>query len=302
MRALDRKLLRDLWHMRGQALAIAAVIMGGVATLVMSLSTYDSLVLTRDRFYADYRFAEVFANLKRAPESLADRLREMPGVERLQTRVRAGVKLEVEGFADPVTGLLFSLPDTGESELNRLHLKRGRLPAPYSPDEVVLVDTFAEAHGLGPGDHLAAIVNGRWQRLSVVGVAVSPEYVYQIAPGAMFPDFKRYGVLWMSRHTLAAAYDMQGAFNSLALSLAPGAREQEVIDRLDAWLARYGGTGAFARADQFSNRFLSEELRQLKTTARIFPAIFLGVAAFLLNVVVNRMVALQRDQIAILKA
>ncbi len=302
MRALDRKLLRDLWHMRGQALAIAAVIMGGVATLVMSLSTYDSLVLTRDRFYADYRFAEVFANLKRAPESLADRLREMPGVERLQTRVRAGVKLEVEGFADPVTGLLFSLPDTGESELNRLHLKRGRLPAPYSPDEVVLVDTFAEAHGLGPGDHLAAIVNGRWQRLSVVGVAVSPEYVYQIAPGAMFPDFKRYGVLWMSRHTLAAAYDMQGAFNSLALSLAPGAREQEVIDRLDAWLARYGGTGAFGREDQFSNRFLTEELRQLKTTARIFPAIFLGVAAFLLNVVVSRMVALQREQIAILKA
>ena len=302
MRALDLKLLRDLWHMRGQALAIAAVIMGGVATLVMSLSTYDSLVLTRDRFYADYRFAEVFALLKRAPESVADRLREIPGVERLETRVRAGVKLEVAGFAEPVTGLLFSLPDGREPELNRLHLKRGRLPEPYSPDEVVLTDTFADAHGLGPGDHVAAIINGRWKRLTIVGVAVSPEYVYQIAPGAMFPDFKRYGVLWMSRHTLASAYDMQGAFNNVTLSLAHGTPAQGVIDRLDVLLERYGGTGAFGRADQFSNRFLSEELKQLKTTARIFPAIFLGVAAFLLNVVVSRMVALQRDQIAILKA
>lgn len=302
MRALDVKLLRDLWHLRGQALAIAAVIMGGVATLVMSLSTYDSLVLTRDRFYADYRFAEVFALLKRAPESLAERLREIPGVERLETRVRAGVKLEVEGFADPVTGLIFSLPDEAEAELNRLHLKRGRLPEPYSPDEAVLTDTFADAHGLNPGDHLAAIINGRWKRLTIVGVAVSPEYVYQIAPGAMFPDFKRYGVLWMSRHTLASAYDMQGAFNSLALTVAPGTPVQAVIDQLDALLARYGGTGAFGRADQFSNRFLSEELKQLRTTARIFPAIFLGVAAFLLNVVVSRLIALQRDQIAILKA
>ena len=302
MRALDLKLLRDLWHLRGQALAIAAVIMGGVATLVMSLSTYDSLVITRDRFYADYRFAEVFAQLKRAPETLAERLREIPGVERLETRVRAGVKLEVEGFADPITGLIFSLPDAGEPELNRLHLKRGRLPEPFSPDEVVLTDTFADAHGLNPGDHLAAILNGRRHRLTIVGVAVSPEYVYQIAPGAMFPDFKRYGVLWMSRYSLASAYDMQGAFNSVALTLTPGTPVQAVIDPLDALLAPYGGTGAFGRADQFSNRFLSEELKQLRTTARIFPAIFLGVAAFLLNVVVARLIALQRGEIAILKA
>ncbi len=300
--ALDLKLLRDLWHLRGQALAIAAVIMGGVATLVMSLTTYDSLVRTRDRFYADYRFAQVFALLERAPESLAERLREIPGVDRLETRVRAGVKLEVAGFADPITGLIFSLPDGAEPELNRLHLKRGRLPAPYSPDEIVLSDTFADAHGLQPGDRLAAIINGRWQRLTVVGVAVSPEYVYQIAPGAMFPDFKRYGVLWMSRASLASAYDMQGAFNNLTLSLAPGTPVQPVIDRLDLLLTRYGGTGAFGREDQFSNRFLTEELKQLRTTARIFPAIFLGVAAFLLNVVVSRLITLQRGEIAILKA
>ena len=302
MKALDRKLLRDLWHLRGQVLAIAAVIMGGVATMVMSLSTYDSLTTTRDRFYGEYRFAEVFADLKRAPEPVAERLAAIPGVERLETRVRAGVKLEVEGFSDPITGLLLSLPDVGEPLLNGLHLRRGRSVQPWSADEVVLSDTFADAHGFQPGDTLAAIINGKRKQLTVVGVAVSPEYVYQIAPGSLFPDFKRYGVLWMGRSALAAAYDMEGGFNQVSLTLARDANEQDVIDRVDAVIGPYGGTGAFGRKDQFSNRFLSEELKQLQTMATVFPAIFLGVAAFLLNIVLSRLIALQREQIAILKA
>ena len=302
MTALNLKLLRDLWNMRGQALAIAAVIAGGVATLVMALSTYDSLLGTRDLFYRDYRFAQVFASLKRAPDGLAARLAEIPGVERLETRVVAVVKLEVEGFTDPVTGVLASLPNTGQPLLNTLHLKRGRWLTPYSGDEVIVSDTFADAHGLHPGDRIHAVINGKRKALTLVGVALSPEYVYQIAPGAMFPDFKRYGVLWMGRHALAAAYDMDGAFNSVSLILAPGANERAVIDRLDGLLARYGGIGAYGRKDQFSNRFLSEELKQLQTTATVFPSIFLGVAAFLLNVVVTRLIATQREQIAILKA
>ncbi|MEW5770137.1 MAG: ABC transporter permease [Pseudomonadota bacterium] len=302
MTALNLKLLRDLWHMRGQALAIAAVIAGGVATLVMALSTYDSLLTTRDRFYREYRFAEVFTTLKRAPEPVAQRLAAIPGVDRLETRVVAVVKLEVEGFEDPITGMLSSLPDVGAPLLNTLHLKRGRWPQPYSGDEVILSDTFADAHGLHPGDRLHAVINGKRKALTVVGVALSPEYVYQIAPGAMFPDFKRYGVLWMGRHALAAAYDMQGAFNSVSATLTPGSDEQAVVDRLDTVLAPYGGVGAHGRKDQFSNRFLSEELKQLQTTATVFPSIFLGVAAFLLNVVVTRLIATQREQIAILKA
>jgi putative ABC transport system permease protein len=302
MTALNLKLLRDLWAMRGQAVAIAAVIAGGLATLVMSLSTYDSLLTTRDRFYREYRFADVFTTLKRAPETLAPRLADIPGVERLETRVVAIVKLEVAGFGDPVTGVLASLPNVGPPLLNTLHLKRGRWITPYSGDEAIVSDTFADAHGLRPGDRIHAIINGRKKALTLVGVALSPEYVYQIAPGAMFPDFKRYGVLWMGRHALAVAYGMDGAFNSVTLRLTPGGDNQRVIDRLDHLLAPYGGVGAHARKDQFSNRFLSEELKQLQTTATVFPAIFLGVAAFLLNVVVTRLIATQREQIAILKA
>jgi putative ABC transport system permease protein len=300
--ALRRKLLRDLWHLRGQALAIAVVIGGGVATLIMSLSSLDSLMLTRDTFYRDYRFAHVFAQLKRAPESLRAPIETIAGVQQVETRVVAPVNLDIPDFPDPVTGLLISLPDGRNAELNRLYLRAGRLPGPGGDREVVASEAFVEAHGFRPGDRLDAIINGRHQPLEIVGIALSPEYIYQVKPGDLFPDFKRYGVLWMNRTPLATAYDMEGAFNDIVLTLTHNARASDVIDWLDAELAPYGGLGAVDRDDQLSHRYLTVELRQLETMATVFPTIFLGVAAFLLNIVLTRLVGTQREQIAVLKA
>ena len=302
MKALRRKLLRDLLGMKGQALAIAMVIVSGVATFVISVSTLDSLRETRAVFYRDYRFAEVFASLKRAPESVAETARTIPGVDRVETRVAATANLDVPGFQEPVRGLLLSVPDGGEPALNALHLRQGRSVAPGRDDELVAGEAFALAHKLRPGDRIGAVINGKRKSLRVVGIGLSPEYVYQVSPGSIFPDPKRYGVFWMGRKALAAAYGMEGAFNDLVASLSPGASRQDVVDRLDAVLEPYGGLGAYTRDDQASHRYLTEEFRQLGTLASIFPAIFLGVAAFLLNVVVSRLVSLQRDQVGILKA
>lgn len=300
--ALYRMLLREFWHLRGQAAAIAVVIGGGVATLVMSLAIIDTLQQTRDDFYRDYRFAHVFASLERAPESLVEALGEIPGVQLVESRVVAAAHLEPADFPDPVAGRLQSLPDGRNSELNRLFLRTGRLPEAGMDREVVASEAFAEAHGLQPGDSLDAIIHGHRQRLTVVGVALSPEHIYQIPPGAMLPDYERYGVLWMNRAALAAARDMEGAFNAVSLRLQRDAREGDVIQAVDALLARYGGQGAIGRADQLSHRYLEEELNGLETLATLFPAIFLGVAAFLLNVVVGRLVNTQREQIGVLKA
>jgi putative ABC transport system permease protein len=302
MRALDRKLWRDLWGMKGQALAIALVISAGVATFIMSRSTLDSLKLTQATFYRDYRFADVFSSLKRAPESLKGRIQEIPGVQQVQTRVVAAATLAVENYPHPVTGQIISVPDNGKPLLNELYIKRGRTIEGGRDDEVLLGEAFADAHGFQPGDHLYATINGKRKRLQIVGIALSPEYIYQLQPGSIIPDFKSYGVLWMARKPLGNAYDMDEAFNDVALTLAAGAREEDVIDRLDDLLKRYGGLGAYGRKDQVSHRYLSEEFRQLQQMATIFPVIFLGVAAFLLNVVVSRLIATQREQVAILKA
>ncbi len=302
MATLDRKVLRDVWSHRGQVLAIAAVIGSGVATLIMSLSTLGSLHGTRERFYAEQRFADVFAALKRAPDSVAARLAALPGVVRVETRVLAPVNLEVPGFGEPVTGHLISLPTNPKDGLDLPVIIRGRAVDPTRSDEVLLSDAFAQAHGLGPGDALPAIINGRREDLRVAGIAIAPDYVLQMGPGAIFPDFERFAVLWMDRHVLSVAYDMEGAFNRVSLQVARGASLDDVIDRVDHVLTPYGGLDAHDREDQQSHRYLSEEFKQLQRMATIFPVIFLSVAAFLLNVVVGRLVQTQRDQIAALKA
>lgn len=302
MKALDRKLWRDLWHMKGQAIAIALVIVSGVATFVMFISTMDTLNITRDAFYRDYGFGEVFASLKRAPDSLRERIREMPGVDKVETRVVAGVKLDIRGYPEPVTAKLISIPDNSKPLLNRLFLRKGRLVDPWKDNEAVVSEAFAEAHGFSPGDTLGAVINGRWKTLVIVGIALSPEFVLQVRPGAISPDYKRYGILWMSRTALGTAYDMKGAFNDVVLTLTQNADPEDVLVRLDNILARYGGLGSYGRKYQISNRFLTEEFKQLQRSAEIFPAIFIGVAAFLLNVVISRTVSTQREQVAALKA
>ncbi|NDP37433.1 MAG: ABC transporter permease [Rhodoferax sp.] len=302
MKALDRKLLRDLWQMKSQALAIALVVMCGVGTYIMFLSTLGALRATQDRYYRDYRFAEVFASLKRAPQALLPRLQAIAGVDQVETRVVAQVRVDMPGFAEPVTALMVSVSDGGRRGLNALHLRQGRLPAPGQPDEVVVSSALAQAHHLQLGGRFVAILNGRRQALTLVGTALSPEFIQQMRPGSVFPDNKRFGVMWMGRRALAQAYDMEGAFNDLALSLRPGAASQTVIDRVDELLQPYGGLGAYSRKDQLSHRFLSQELDQLGTLASLFPVMFMGIAAFLLNVVIGRLVAMQREQIAVLKA
>ncbi len=302
MRALDRKMLRDLWGLRGQALAIAFVILSGVATYVAMSSVMDALQHTLDAYYEDYRFADAFASVRRTPERMQGRLRTVPGVSEVETRVSAGVNLEVPGFDEPVSGLLVSMPEGRQPALNQLFIREGRLVQPGQEDEVLLNETFAEAHDLRPGDRFTAILNGRRKSLLVVGVALSPEYLMQIQPGAFFPDPERFGVMWMGREALSAAYDMEGAFNDVSISFAPGADKDQVVDRLDLLLDPYGGQGAYGREDQPSHFFIMEEFAQLRTMSTLLPIIFLGVAAFLLNIVVTRLISLQREQIAVLKA
>ena len=302
MRTLHVKLLRDISRLKGQVAAIAVVIAAGVMVLILSVTTLDALSLSQARFYEDHHFARVFADLKRAPEGLAARLREIPGVNQVETRVQASVRLEVPGFGEPVRGALLSIPEGRQPLLNRLYLRQGALPEPERSDQVVIGEPFAEAHGLRAGDRLKAIINGRFQILTVSGVALSPEFVYQVGPADILPDYKRYAVLWMNRRALAHAMDMDGAFNSVLLSLQAGADQDPVIEALDRQLARYGGIGAIGREEQVSHRFLSEELDQLRVMATVLPAIFLAVAAFLLNVLMGRIIQTQRQQVAILKA
>ncbi|MGV3484869.1 MAG: ABC transporter permease [Planctomycetaceae bacterium] len=302
MRKLDRKLIRDLLQMRGQVIAIILVIAAGVATFVMSRCAYTSLRTSQESFYRDYLFADVFAAARRCPNTLIARIKEISGVAAVDTRVVYDVLLDVPEMSDPATARLVSIPDTRPTVLNQVYISRGRMLEPGRTGEVVVAEVFADAHGFKPGDRVQAVLNGKRQALTIVGVALSPEYVIQVQPGSILPDHKRFGVFWISERDLEAAFDMTGAFNQVSVKLAYDQRSDDVIAQLDQLLEPYGSIGAHDRSQQMSHQYLSDEFRQLQTMATMSPAIFLSVAAFLLNIVVARLVSQQREQIAALKA
>ncbi len=300
--ALNRKLLRDLVKMKGQAFAIAMVVAAGVSMYVMYLSNFASLQGTRAAYYRQQRFADVFASMKRAPLRVADEIAALPGVSALETRVVASVTLDLPQLEEPAAGRLISIPSDRRPRVNDLFLRRGRWIEPGHRDEILASESFAIAHGLNPGDEVPAVINGRLRRLEIVGIALSPEFVYSIRPGELVPDDKRFGIFWMDRQALGAAFDMEGGFNDVVLTLSPGLAPDETIARLDGMLEPYGGLGAIPRSLQLSHWTVENELAQLQSFGFMLPLVFLLVAAFILNVALTRALALQRPQIAALKA
>jgi putative ABC transport system permease protein len=302
MKAINKKLWRDLWHIRGQVLAIAFVIMSGLATYLMAAMTYHNLQLTRSLYYQQYHFADVFANLMRAPNALLKRIENIPGVNQVEGRVQGRATVDVPDFNEPVSALVVSIPDSGDIKLNQLYLQSGRLVNPWSNNEIVIAKSFADTQFLNLGDKIALTIKGKRELFKIVGIAYSPEYIYQVRIGGFIPDYKRYTTIWMGYHAFSRAYEMQDAFNNVTLSVTPSVDPRAVLEQVDHLLAPYGGTFSYLRKDQISNKILDMEIDQLKRLAIIFPTVFMSVSMFLLNVVVSRMVTLQHEQIATLRA
>lgn len=300
MKMLDRKLLRDLWHTRTQVLTIALVVASGIGGFIASLSTHDSLKALQASYYDSARFAHVFARTKRAPLSLEAAIAGIPGVAEAETTVSFDVLLDIPGTVEPLSGRIIALPDSMRTRMNQVTLMAGHwIDAPAS-NQVLVNETFASARRLKPGDRIAALLNGKREQLEITGIVLSPEYIF---PGrAGLGDETSFGIFWMGRKRLAAAYNMEGAFNQVAIRLGLGASEAAVIDALDRVLEPYGSTGAHGRDEQWSHRALTQEINQQRVFGIVLPGVFLAVAVFLLNVVLTRQIGVQRGQIAALKA
>ncbi len=302
MQALTTKLFREVGHLRGQLIAIVVVIACGIANFVTFRAVHSSLTLTQKTFYENSRFADLFLSARRVPESVSDRIRSVGGVAIVETRVVTEVLLDLPGVPEAASGTILSVPDAGQPLLNRLYLRNGRWLSQRAENEVIVSTAFADANGYIEGDQFSAVINGRKRKLTIVGRAISPEYVIELSPGTFTIDNKRYGIMWMSRSALAAAFDMQGAFNSATVQLERGADERTIKDKIDLILKPYGSIGSIGRDEQTSNRFLTDEITQVQVQAVLIPTIFLGVAIFLLNIALLRLVSTQRMSIAILKA
>jgi putative ABC transport system permease protein len=302
MRPLDAKLFRGLWHLRGQVLAIALVIASSVATLFMAIATAEALRDTTETYYQRYRFADVFATVVRAPDRIAEKISRLPGVQMVDKRISQFASVDVTGFDAPIIGQLVSIPKRGQPALNQLVLRKGAWISPNRDDEVIVNEPFADAHKLALGDRISVVLEGKKKSFEVVGIALSPEFIYALGPGALLPDDHRFGVLWIAKDALAAAYDLKDSFNNLSLSVAHNTDFRPILESIDRILAPYGGASAVARKDQLSNWFVMNEIEQQKSMATILPSIFISVAIFLTYMVLSRLIATERTEIGLLKA
>lgn len=301
VKAIDRKLMRDLWSLKTQVVSIALVIACGIGGLIASFSTYHSLLYSREHYYDTARFPHVFAAAKRAPRSLDEKIRAIPGVSEVETRVVRDAQLSIPGIVPPMTARLIGFDFERPPGMNRLTLRSGRWPVPGETGEVVVNQRFFEARALKLGGQMSVLLNGKLERLTLVGTVLTPEYIYATRGGAM-PDDEWFAVVWIDEEALAAGFNMEGAFNSVLLRLAHGASSERAVEALDRILEPYGGFGAVGREDQVSHKILSQEINQQQVWGTVLPAIFLLVAAFILNVVLHRQVNAQRGEIAALKA
>ena len=302
MHPLNLKLIRDLGSMKGQTIAVALVMACGLAVMVMARSLIVSLESARDSYYTSCRFADVFCDLKRAPNSFRARLAEIPGISAIDTRVTGSVILDLPGLNEPADGVILSIPEDRPQQLNLLFLRTGRLPESGSHNEVVVGEAFAAAHAFNPGDTVDATIHGARQRLRIVGVGLSPEYIYETRPGETVPDSRRFAVFWMNERALAKALTLDGAFNNLVAQVAPGSDHRAVMAEIDRVLGPYGGLVAYDRKDHPSARQIDDRIRVLRGFSVAFPTVFLGIAAFMASAVLTRLIRLQREQIAQLKA
>lgn len=308
---LQRKLGRDLLRLWSQVLTIALVVGSAVGALLTTQACWGSLEAARQSFYSESHMADLFAGLRRAPRSALADFEAVEGVAQAQASIERPARLLLPGVREPVMSHVVGVHGLRPMQLNRVVLRAGQptsvtpgvWPGPPRSDGLVPVwvsEGFARARGLRPGDQLQALMNGRLRRLEVTALALAPDVVFAGALG--MPDPAGYGVLWMDEDTLAAAWDLQGAFNRLALRLAPGAREDAVIAAVQALLPRWGGREVLPRKFQASDQMLQNEIQEQRLLGTVLPAVFTAVSVFLLHVVMTRLVATQRESIAALKA
>lgn len=301
---LDRKLLRDLYAARGLLVAVILIMGLGVSAYVANLSLYYNLELSRRSYYAECRMADFWIDIQRFPQTDLERLAQVRGVSELRTRIVRPVTVDLEGVAKPLSGTIISMPANPQPIINNLVLRQGGYFTNLRREEVIISDGFARARNIRPGDRIYVLLNDRRQELVVVGTAISAEFVFARAPGAMIPDKAGYVVMYVKEEFAEETTDMEGAANQIVGLLAPQfkPRPNVVLEQLERLLEPYGEATSTRLAEQESHIQLTSDLEGLRSINLIVPSVFLAVSALILDVLMVRLTQQQRTVVGMLKA
>jgi len=301
---LDRKLGREVRSTWPLLLAITGIMAVGVACYVSMASAYNNLDAAKGRYYRQCRMSDFWIDVKKAPLAELDAVARLPGVAEIRPRIQFFATVDLDGVTRPLNGQVLSLPDRREPIINDVVLVRGGYFTDRRQNEVIVNAAFAEHHKLEPGQWIRLVLNNRRQELFIVGTAISSEFVYLLGPGAITPEPEHFGVFYIKRSYAEDVFDFDGAANQVLGLLAPEAKDrpQAWLRRAELVLAPYGVFTTTPLADQPSNKYLSQEIEGLATFGIFMPAIFLAVAAMVLNVLLTRLAEQQRTVVGTLKA
>jgi len=317
---LDRKLRRELRASWLMLLAITSIVAVGVACFISMGSAYNNLNEAKRRYYVQCRTADFSIELKKVPLAELAPLAELPGVAAIRPRIQfpatvdldaaladrtgPGLWAAAESAAGPLNGLVLSLPDRRQPIVNDVVLRQGSYFTDARKNEVLVNDAFARHHRLRPGQWIHLVLNNRRQELFIVGTAISSEFVYLLGPGAITPDPEHFGVFYLKQSYAEDVFDFNGAANQVVGLLSPEVRDHPgaLLRRMEDLLAPYGVFTTTPLADQPSNKYLSQEIRGLRSFGVIMPLIFFAVAALVLNVLLSRLADQQRTVVGTLKA
>jgi len=301
MNILLRKLLRDFWQSKGQFISVLVLIIIGVMCYSGINATYRNLTRSSDKFYTDYRFADLWVTFYKAPENAEDEVKSLPYVKMAAGRVTHDAKMDISGENAVVR--LISMPDSKTDTVNDIDIKSGSYFTDAGNNQCLVEQEFFAANGLKIGDYIYPVINGAKVKLRVTGSVKSPEFVYTVRDsGEFIPDNKRFGIVYLKKSYEQAILGYEGSINDLSVILNEGADIETAKDGIRDLLDDYTVTGVIERKDQTSNRMLNEEIKGLRSAGGFFPILFFVVAAAIIYITMSRMVENQRTQIGVLKA
>jgi len=300
---LNVKLLRDIWQSRWQFIAVIVVVMLGISFYQSSWMSYRNIGASYELYYDMLHFADFEISLQQAPDTIDRRLRQLPGITSVQSRLVSEVELEMPvAEAREVIARIISLPDHGRAAANDVTVLQGRYLGPPHKREVLVEQSFAEHHSLRVGDYVHPVVEGEVTDFRIVGLALSAEYIYAIqSKQYLMPTPSTFGVFWMRQGQGERLLGMSGMVNNICARAEPQQRDR-VMNSAHAMLRKYGAEEPVPREKQPSNYLLQMDLEGYRVMAVFFPLLFLFSASLTIYTLLVRIVNSQRGQIGFLRA
>ena len=282
--SLSKKMLRDIKINKAQFIAIFLMAFLGIFAYTGIYAEYYGLVQTSDGFYADTNMADAWIYNTDFDDASLDKVNEFTTQSDRQEVIESQAKLDNK----PDVKLHFIENGT----ISKFYATEGEEFNPDDASGIWLDARFADARDLKVGDNITLEFDNQTITKEIRGLGYSPEYIYEVSPSSLTPDFYQMGFAYLS----AKAYPKDLEYNTLLVKY--DSSYDDFKDKLDS----IDYLSVTKKEDHLSVSKFSDEMVQHKMIGDVFPIVFILVTFLTLLTTMTRIVTHQRNQIGILKA